>query len=97
MSAETKSGWHLDRRVPIALVFALLFQAIAVVWWGSKLDSRVEIIETVMLTMDVDGTKLAREQIASMRERTLVLETRLTAMQDTLSRIERLIEAKAKP
>lgn len=37
--------WHLDKRVPIALIFALVFQTIGAVWWASKLDSRVGVLE----------------------------------------------------
>jgi len=43
---ERRDGsWHLDKRVPIAIIFVLVFQAVGWVWGASKLDSRVESIE----------------------------------------------------
>lgn len=37
----TQEPWHLDRKVPIALIAALLVQTIGVVWWASGLEHRV--------------------------------------------------------
>ena len=40
------SGWHLDKRVPIALIFALILQTGGAVWWISgivhRLDASIE-------------------------------------------------------
>ena len=39
------SYWHLDKRVPIALIFAIVMQTGAAFWWASSISSRVEQIE----------------------------------------------------
>ena len=42
---EDQSRWHLDKRVPIALILTIAMQTIGLVWYVSKLDSRVEALE----------------------------------------------------
>lgn len=39
------TSWHLDKKVPIALIIAVGINIIVGIWWASKLDSRVEAIE----------------------------------------------------
>jgi hypothetical protein len=34
--------WHLDKRVPITLILALLIQTAGMVWWAATLSTRVE-------------------------------------------------------
>jgi hypothetical protein len=33
--------WHLDRRVPIALILSLVIQTSAIIWWASSINERV--------------------------------------------------------
>jgi hypothetical protein len=37
--------WHLDKKVPIALIGTLLAQTIAIVWWAANLSTRVDALE----------------------------------------------------
>ena len=39
MSGGPRAGWQLDRRVPIAVVFALVLQAAGAIWWASAKDT----------------------------------------------------------
>lgn len=41
MSNEAQ-GWHLDKRVPVALIIVLLLQLIGAVWSFATLTSKVE-------------------------------------------------------
>lgn len=36
-----KDSWHLQQRVTIGLIVALLAQAGGIVWWASQMESRV--------------------------------------------------------
>jgi hypothetical protein len=38
----TQPQWHLDRRVPIALIVALAVQTSGIVWWAASLSGRVD-------------------------------------------------------
>lgn len=41
-SPPPKESWHLDKRIPIALIITLLSQFAAVIGYISKLDARVD-------------------------------------------------------
>jgi hypothetical protein len=42
MTTPTPSEhWHLDRRVPIALILSLVIQTSAIIWWASSINERV--------------------------------------------------------
>lgn len=43
--AEDREPWHLDKKVPIALIATILIQTGAALWWASKLDSRLGVVE----------------------------------------------------
>lgn len=42
---EVAGGWHLDKRVPVAIIFALLVQSAGVIWWASNMASRQSVLE----------------------------------------------------
>jgi len=37
------TSWHLDKRVPISLILALLVQTAGMVWWAASLSGRVDV------------------------------------------------------
>ena len=39
------NSWHLDKRVPIALIFTMLAQFAAGIWWVADINGRVNYIE----------------------------------------------------
>lgn len=39
-------NWHLDRKVPIGIIAAMLMQLAGALWFASKLDSRVLALES---------------------------------------------------
>ena len=52
---EADKKWHLDKRVPIALILAILLQTGGGFWWASNITTRVDRLEansnnTVILT-----------------------------------------------
>jgi hypothetical protein len=62
MNAE--SQWHLSKRISIETVVIMLVQTVALVWFASKMDSRVENLENnqvTALTMVERITKLESE------------------------------------
>lgn len=50
--------WHLDKRVPISLIVAILLQTATVIWWGSSLTERVNTLEA-----QLSGTQDIRERL----------------------------------
>ena len=43
---DSIANWQMDRRIPVALVAALLLQSASVIWWASGLEGRVSSLES---------------------------------------------------
>ena len=39
--AYPKEQWHLDKRVPVAIIFAIFMRTAGAIWWASSVQSRV--------------------------------------------------------
>ena len=44
MSDEDKQ-WHLDKKVPIALIMTLAVQTVTIVWWAATASARLDQLE----------------------------------------------------
>lgn len=100
---EKPEPWHLDRRIPIALILAIILQTGGAVWWFSNIvhrldsaieanirqDGRIGIIEGVINSQAVDSATLAA-QIAAMQESIKELK----AQQDETNQLLRDLIAK---
>ena len=53
MSDDSFGPWHLDRRVPIALIVAIIMQSVAAVWWAATVT---ETIGTLTEKMDFNAS-----------------------------------------
>ena len=71
--------WHLDKRVPLALIVTIVVQTAGLVWWASSLSERVNSLERT------------REATAPQADRLTRVEVKLEVMQQGIERIERLI------
>ncbi len=83
---ESDARWHLDKRVPIALIItfvsALTGQTLGAVWWARGMDARVENLERTSLSSAPIPDRLTR------------VEAKLEFMQEGISEIKRLIQAR---
>lgn len=79
--------WHLDKRVPIALIFAILAQTVAGVWWAATLQGTVNELSRrqIIIETQADGDGV---EAKSFSERLARMEERAAAQSDTLRRIE---------
>ncbi len=74
-------AWHLDKRVPLALIVALFVQTVGMVWWVSDMvhrldaaitvndrqDSRITTIEATTNAQAVSNATMTAE-ISAVRE-----------------------------
>lgn len=72
--------WHVDKKVPIALIIALTAQTACAVWWASGINARVDSLER-----QVAG-------YASVAERVIRIEGKLDAFKDTLADIKLAVQ-----
>jgi len=78
--------WHLDKRVPIALIFAIMMQTAAAVWWAAGISERMNQIER---RQEVAGARSENqdELLARQGQRIAVLTE---AIANTNRNLERL-------
>jgi hypothetical protein len=74
--------WHLDRRVPLAMITAIMMQTGVFIWWAAQLSERVNTLERGAITTAPNSERITR------------MEVRLEGIGQTVQRIERLIEMK---
>ena len=79
MSQAEDRQWHLDKKVPLALIITIVGQTIVAAWGASNLWTRVGELERQM-------------QIAAPQfERVIRLETKVDGITGSLSEIKALI------
>jgi hypothetical protein len=63
--------WHLNKSVPVTIIFALLVQTAGIVIWATRLDSRVGSLETSQLEQNIRLNKLeeSNQLLALIKDR----------------------------
>lgn len=69
-------GWHLDKRIPVALIVTLGLQTAGVFFWMGQLSVRIDQLENQVLRAATNSDRLTR------------LEVQLENMGLTLERID---------
>ena len=79
-----REQWHLDKKVPIGIIFALIVQTITfftiAAAWKTSVDVRIERLEEIA----VDSTKQG--------DRILILEQKFSYIVESLARIEKKLD-----
>ena len=82
-----EDGWHLDKKVPLSLIFAMLVQAGMVLWAIADIKKDVEILKASWL--------LQRDRDNQQDRASTDNSTALRAQLDRIdSKLDRLIEKK---
>jgi len=80
-----KESWHLDKKVPLSLIFAMLIQAAMVIWAVADIKKDVEILKSRVATQQDRDDR----QDKTLGEVVSRLQTQLERMD---GKLERLIE-----
>lgn len=83
--------WQLDKRVPLALILAILAQTAGGVWFAAKQDARVEVLENKTRYL-VEADRTTMKSIGDIREVLAATKPTLEGMAKTLERIERQLD-----
>jgi hypothetical protein len=84
---ESKEAWHLSKQVQIPMLIGLLLNFATLVWWGAKLEARVEQHEgqlAALLSTDA-ATAVEARRVAELLTR---LDERLSNQGDVLRRLD---------
>ena len=88
--------WHLDKRVPISLIMAIVIQTATFVWLISAMDTRLNsnIARTERLEQQTMARLAAQElRIDQNSTGVAVINENLKYMRESLERIERALDA----
>ena len=98
MAGTSSNDWHLDKRVPIATILAILGQAIMLGWVAASMNVRIDNLEEY--TNELKASKL-RERMAVVesdakanRERFIHLDGQLNRLEDKIDKIADRVGAK---
>lgn len=86
--APEPQGWHLDKKVPLTLIFAMLMQGAMVIWAIADIKKDVELIKAdnaVLHQRDNQQGQDLRDAMALVREQ----------YREISDRLQRLIERRA--
>lgn len=71
--------WHLDKKVPLALILTIILQTGAMLWWAASLSERVNNLERTQTATAPQADRLTR------------VEVKIESIVDGVSEIKRLI------
>lgn len=74
------ASWHADRRIPIAMILAIVIQTASIIWWAAGINGRVGTLESQNI------------QTADQPGRIVRLETQFAGIDKTLDRLERKLD-----
>lgn len=77
---KQETHWHLDKRVPVAIIIALMMQTAGALLWAGAASERLSTLEG------------RTQNLSQMSVRTARLEEQVTYMRATLDRIENKLD-----
>lgn len=79
---DEQSAWHLDKRIPIALITATVVQTGALIWWAATLTSQVA----------GHSEAISEFRAARINERLPVIELQIASLNEGMGRLDRKID-----
>ena len=79
------SNWHLDKKVPIAMILAIAIQTGGMVWWAASASERINALER------------KAEVAAPQAERLARVETNLESVKDGILEIKSILRREPAP
>jgi hypothetical protein len=57
---EKQDTWHLDKRVPVAIIVTIVMQFTFTIWYAAQLDHRVATMERNLIGASSQGERLTK-------------------------------------
>lgn len=58
-----QAGWHLDKKVPIALILTIAIQTGGFIWWTASINERVNFLERQATASAPQSERLTRVEV----------------------------------
>lgn len=91
MTLDPQEPWHVDKRVPLALIFAILMQTAGMSWWAASLQERVGTAEDAITRLDVEA-QLTRSTVQGQAVQSGRLEEQIIGLRADISALTRILE-----
>lgn len=76
MSEKDENSWHLDRKVPISLIAAIIMQTGGFFWWAATTSEKVSVLKERL------------DAIAPQADRLTRVEVNIESIKDSLTEIK---------
>ena len=99
MSEENEEGqrpdpaaasWHIDRRIPVALIGTMILQVGVGIWWLSSMEFRVQSHEKQLVRIESELSESDRDN-QGLDNRLTRLEEKLSSQTEILQEIKRIL------
>jgi hypothetical protein len=89
--AYQKEQWHLDKRVPVAIIFAIFMQTAGAIWWASSIQSRVLANENSIARL-TDNSEDLRAAVHEQAIQLGRIEEQITGLRADIQRMLNALE-----
>jgi low affinity Fe/Cu permease len=86
-------SWHLDKKVPVAIIVVLVGQFLLGLWFIAKLDSKVEEQAARLAKTEAQVNVIDREA-REFGNRIVRIEEKTSSMLTILQRLERVLDGR---
>lgn len=83
MAEPEDKNWHLDKKVPLSLLAAILMQTAAMFWWGATTSEKVSVLKERL------------DAIAPQADRLTRVEVNIESIKDSLTEIKQSLRRPA--
>ena len=84
---ELDTSWHLDKKVPIALIVVLVGQAVTGIWLAARLQNQVEDHDRRLVGLEGSQSRMS-DEARRISEYLARMDERLQAQTAILRRVE---------
>ena len=95
--SDKEGQWHLDKKVPLSLIFAMLVQAAMVIWAIADIKKDVEVLKAAMvqqLDRDSRQDRATADAVGLVREDIKEVKTMIARILDRYDRPQQPPERK---
>lgn len=80
---DINNQWHVGKEIPLAMIFALLFQTAGVIWWAASLSGKIDNLseQVAELKSDKRLQENSFKDIAVIEQRLISNERRLMLLE----------------
>ena len=86
------SQWHLDRRIPVLTLVALLIQTAAIIWWAATITSTVESQGKTLMEVKEYGSPITRDRLTILEQKVNEFDQRFSTTNAAIDRLSNKID-----